>query len=1022
MVATPKNYNKELEETGVNVARLIFNASNNPLINIDNIGINWDNSDISLREDGSVHVADGVSFTVDERVVPIFAGSNAPVPTNVNVSGGTVSVSSPWFTAPQSNFNEVWISFAHGAEGSQATFTDPAKISGSNGNNVFPLLLVNNDNEIQNNQIPSVTVRNGMLVGDLLGWSQNPTNSGTNVWIIFGSATEGSSVSFTTPFRLQGIQGPTGPQGNPGNDGDDGETGPQGRFNVYQYFLAPPETHDVEAHSASYTPSSDTLVPSPGWTREAPNVPNNRRLWISSFEWDPSTPHTENQIFSIHPDTDTRDGLKWSQPIPYGGFFSTNASTGGSFEQRVLVDVPASINTQNKLILENHEAFTTEPYVTHEATASRATFTDYRDANFIGVLSSDPLASSYVAGQWYFNWLSHTARIVVMLGIGPVSGPQWADANVNDLVSGSGIYQQEWRNDAEASRNVSGVGDFYLDTTNQSIRIATAYTSGSGPEFAFRAKKLLSHKDIEPILIDIEELKAGGGGGSSTTPRRVNTLPSNAQAGEFVYLTTASGDNVVGLYIGADDGTYVMISPIEDERLLNDVIARFNAHVRAGDHSQPSREELQAAIRSLPEVTDADTVTAEAVLVREPTGEFETAVQSYGSQTVISNRNARANVVNVGALKRRIATIDRITNVETLAFYVSGETFQSMLMTLRNGIDIDARFLPKPPEDATGQELLWYSPNPEAPARPIPNDNAMFVYLDGITLLLARSDNQIVSGDTISLRATYRSIDATEAATRASLATALPERNIEFGDGSEDPANGWYWQGEGPTEAFEMYEQDLQNAPLILREYDRLVRAHEAVSSRLNPRTTAWQNPIDDTIMMPAAATRSAVAYPDGTPVENPTPPRFVLIDTSGTLNLRIAQLSTTSVTAETIKRRTPPTSGVGTQGPTGPAGPQGPQGDQGPRGFQGPQGPQGTQGPQGVRGLTGPQGNPGTPAPTDRILPTLPASGSRDRAVPRFNGNTLTWFRTPTFLTLSQTQYDAISRKDPNTYYFITG
>lgn len=78
---------------------------------------------------------------------------------------------------------------------------------------------------------------------------------------------------------------------------------------------------------------------------------------------------------------------------------------------------------------------------------------------------------------------------------------------------------------------------------------------------------------------------------------------------------------------------------------------------------------------------------------------------------------------------------------------------------------------------------------------------------------------------------------------------------------------------------------------------------------------------------------------------------------------------------------------GVGDRGPAGP------KGDQGPQGKTGPQGPQGEPGPQGLQGEQGPQGEKGD-------------KGDKGDSV--------------TFWTGTQTAYDAISPKNPNTIYLV--
>ena len=56
------------------------------------------------------------------------------------------------------------------------------------------------------------------------------------------------------------------------------------------------------------------------------------------------------------------------------------------------------------------------------------------------------------------------------------------------------------------------------------------------------------------------------------------------------------------------------------------------------------------------------------------------------------------------------------------------------------------------------------------------------------------------------------------------------------------------------------------------------------------------------------------------------------------------------------------------------------------------------------------------------RLLPTLPASGSRDNRIPKFNGDTLGWETDLGGVQITQTAYDALTTKDANIVYYIVG
>ena len=118
-----------------------------------------------------------------------------------------------------------------------------------------------------------------------------------------------------------------------------------------------------------------------------------------------------------------------------------------------------------------------------------------------------------------------------------------------------------------------------------------------------------------------------------------------------------------------------------------------------------------------------------------------------------------------------------------------------------------------------------------------------------------------------------------------------------------------------------------------------------------------------------------------------------------------------------------------GEQGLRGPQGEQGIQGERGPQGPQGPQGDQGEQGPQGVQGpqgYRGPQGYAYVPKinsqgklywllQNDENTVGGPPSGVDIKGPKGDKGDPIpTW-------TGTINEYNAISVKDPNTFYFIT-
>lgn len=109
----------------------------------------------------------------------------------------------------------------------------------------------------------------------------------------------------------------------------------------------------------------------------------------------------------------------------------------------------------------------------------------------------------------------------------------------------------------------------------------------------------------------------------------------------------------------------------------------------------------------------------------------------------------------------------------------------------------------------------------------------------------------------------------------------------------------------------------------------------------------------------------------------------------------------------------------------------RGPKGEQGPVGPEGPKGDKGEQGIQGIQGIQGPVGPVG-PAGTTVLSELTQDSNHRTvtdsqintwNSKSNFSGNYNDLSNKPTIpvlVTLTQAEYDALSTKDSNTYYFI--
>ena len=171
-------------------------------------------------------------------------------------------------------------------------------------------------------------------------------------------------------------------------------------------------------------------------------------------------------------------------------------------DQRVLIgNANPSADTDNAIVLRNEEAYLTELGTTHEATPSTAAFVDYNHANYLGALSTDPDPNSYLEGQWYFNYLSHSARINA--NVTPLSATptlSFVDANLVNLIAGNGVYQREWPSDIVAARHIVRIGDFYFNTANYALRIATAYVAGTGKVEGRKFKRIATDEDLAGIV------------------------------------------------------------------------------------------------------------------------------------------------------------------------------------------------------------------------------------------------------------------------------------------------------------------------------------------------------------------------------------------------------------------------------------------------------------------------------------------------------------------------------------------
>ena len=153
---------------------------------------------------------------------------------------------------------------------------------------------------------------------------------------------------------------------------------------------------------------------------------------------------------------------------------------GNPSEQRVLVDVPASASTRDKIIEEDSQLYTTRDVVVHEATANQATYASISfDIGYFGdERALDP--TFYRVGRYYYNFVKHTPRVVAY--VSGNSGPKrWVDGDAARLVNNITADVGYFASDDEATPNVSAVGNVYYNDRMRTYRRVQTFTAGAGP-------------------------------------------------------------------------------------------------------------------------------------------------------------------------------------------------------------------------------------------------------------------------------------------------------------------------------------------------------------------------------------------------------------------------------------------------------------------------------------------------------------------------------------------------------------
>ena len=153
-----------------------------------------------------------------------------------------------------------------------------------------------------------------------------------------------------------------------------------------------------------------------------------------------------------------------------------NATSG---EQRVLIDVPASEATRDKIIVEDSQLYTTIDRVVHEATANQATYESVRFD--LGYFSDESAldATFYRVGRFYYNFAKYTPRVVAY--VSGNSGPKhWVDGDAATLVANITGDVGHFASDDEATPHVAAVGNVYFHERLRTYRRVAMFTAGSG--------------------------------------------------------------------------------------------------------------------------------------------------------------------------------------------------------------------------------------------------------------------------------------------------------------------------------------------------------------------------------------------------------------------------------------------------------------------------------------------------------------------------------------------------------------
>ena len=189
---------------------------------------------------------------------------------------------------------------------------------------------------------------------------------------------------------------------------------------------------------------------------------------------------------------------------------------GGEFEQRVLVDVDNSQETQNAIIRRGNEWYATDTVATG-VTPNQAVFAEYTASEYLGARYSQPPIGSSAqnslgvqttvdVGVWVYLISSNEAW-TVELGA-DLSTKVWVRGNIDELVPGNGLFVGRFDSDTNAAQHIEKTGDYFYDSTHAELRQATSFIAGI-VEYDFVPDRFLLAHDLTNIDSRITEVKDG---------------------------------------------------------------------------------------------------------------------------------------------------------------------------------------------------------------------------------------------------------------------------------------------------------------------------------------------------------------------------------------------------------------------------------------------------------------------------------------------------------------------------------